>query len=253
MCTFPIGTYRWIGLALALSLASCGGAASPPSMTANGDSGFGSGPLLSSSSLASLSPIVTRPGAIDGTDNEFSPVDGDTSSGGQGSTVDGKVPCLPVMGNGYHIHVFLGIVYHGQLMSIPDTIGMVDPGPEINGYTNTAKCFYEIHTHDASGIVHLEVAQPYPISSVVFKMKNVLDVWGVPHSARSFGPFKGKIRVFTGMPPALGQTRVSAYTPYTGKHWTLMGLHSHEVVWIEIGKPYFNAAQLPPVTFYMEY
>jgi hypothetical protein len=130
---------------------------------------------------------------------------------------------------------------------------MVNPGPAVNGYTNTAQCFYEIHTHDASGIVHLEVAQPLPITSVVFKLRNVLDVWGVPHDENHFGPFKGKIRVFTGMPPAIGQTTVSSYAPFSGKQWTLMGLRSHQVIWIEIGKPYYNAHQLPPVTFYMEY
>lgn len=155
------------------------------------------------------------------------------------------------MGNGYHVHVFLGIVYKGQMIAIPDAIGMVNPGVENNGYVNSATCFYEIHTHDASGIVHLEVANPLPLTSVVFKLKNVLDVWGIPRSKNSFGPFKGTIHVFTGI-SALGKPSVTTYQPFTG-HWMLMGLHSHEVIWIEIGRPYYNAAQLPHISFYTEY
>lgn len=245
--------FRFVALGLLLALAACNGAGSSVPIAQNGQSG-GVSPLgFSGMSLTPLPPIHTAQGGIDGLDDQFSPVDGDTPTGGQGSLVDGKVPCLPSMGNGYHVHVFLGIVYHGQLMAVPDTIGMVNPGPESSGFTTTANCFYEIHTHDASGIVHLEVAQPHPLTSVVFKLKNVLDVWGIPHGEKSFGPFKGKIHVYVGMPPALGQTTVSAYAPFTGKQWTSMGLHSHEVIWIEIGKPYYNAAQLPPVTFYMEY
>lgn len=243
-----------ISLALAFGLASCNGTGSsvPPVSQSTNSSSFV--PLAFAPAIAPMPAIFTSPGKINGTDNQFVPPDGDAPGGGHGATINGKVPCLPAMGNGYHVHVFLGIVYKGQLMAMPDTVGMVHPGPEINGWTNTAKCFYEIHTHDASGIVHLEVAQPHPVSSVVFKLRDILKVWGVPHGKRNFGPFKGRIRVFTGMPPALGQTVVNSYAMYTkSPEWQNMGLHSHQVIWIEIGKPYYNAHQLPPVTFYMEY
>ncbi|HKE37945.1 MAG TPA: hypothetical protein VKB39_10950 [Candidatus Baltobacteraceae bacterium] len=243
---------RYAALALLVGLVSCNGAGTSVPVTQNAQSapaGMGFSPAL----LPPMAPIRTEQGAIDGIDDRFVPPDGDTPTGGHGQTIDGKVPCLPTMGNAYHVHVFLGIVYRGQLMAVPDTIGMKEPGPEVDGFTNSAKCFYEIHTHDASGIVHLEVAEPHPLSSVVFKLKHVLDVWGVQHGEKSFGPFKGKIHVYVGNPTALGQTTVSAYAPFTGKHWTSIGLRSHEVIWIEIGKPYYNAAQLPPVTFYMEY
>ena len=244
--------FGWMSLALVFALVSCNGAATTVPST-QGSGSMTVSPLgFAPGTITPMSPIITSPGKIDGIDNQFAPVDGDTSSGGNGPTI-GKVPCLPTMGNGYHVHVFLGIVYKGQLMAVPDALGMLNPGPESSGYINTAQCFYEIHTHDASGIVHIEVAQPHPLNSVVFRLKNALAVWGIPHSNTSFGPFKGKIHVYTGMPAALGQTTVSSYSPFTGKHWTLMGLRSHEVIWIEIGRPYYNAAQLPPVTFYMEY
>lgn len=246
--------FGWASLTLALALASCNAAGTgvPPAPQAANSSPLS--PLAFSPAMATPMPgIVTSPGKVNGIDDRFVPPDGDAPGGGHGATIDGKVPCLPSMGNGYHVHVFFGIVYKGQLMAMPDTVGMVKPGPEVNGYTNTAQCFYEIHTHDASGIVHIEVAQPHPLDSVVFKVKDLLKVWGVAHGDNTFGPFKGKIHIYTGMPPALGQTVVSTYAPFGGSQWTNMGLRSHEVIWVEIGKPYFNAHQLPPVTFYMEY
>lgn len=245
--------FGWISLACAFALASCNGVGNSVPATSGGVP-TSVAPLGFEPAIAPLPAIVTSPGKVDGTPDRFTPAEGDTPTGGQGQLVDKKkIPCLPVMGNGYHVHVFLGIVYKGQPMALPMAIGMVKPGAPVNGYINTAQCFYEIHTHDSSGIVHLEVAQPHPLTSVVFKLKNVLDVWGVPHDTRSFGPFNGKIRVYTGMPPAIGKTMVTQYAPFAGKQWADMGLHSHEVIWIEIGKPYFNAHQLPPVTFYMEY
>ncbi|HEY1975369.1 MAG TPA: hypothetical protein VGG89_02350 [Candidatus Baltobacteraceae bacterium] len=244
---FPFGR---ISLAFAFALASCNGTGTSVPATPGGSTSGGS--LEFAPAIGPLAPIDTSPGKVDGVPDKFTPPEGDTATGGHGSPID-KIPCLPAMGNGYHVHVFVGIVNHGQLVALPTAIGMVHPGAPVNGYVNTAQCFYEIHTHDSSGIVHLEVAQPHPLTSVVFKLKNVLDVWGVPHDKRSFGPFKGKIRVYVGMPAALGQTNVTQYHPFAGEQWTNMGLRSHEVIWVEIGKPYYNAHQLPPVTFYMEY
>jgi hypothetical protein len=251
MDSFSLRKFALPSLMLTFALASCnaGGSSVAPSQTGTAPLT----PLAFSAAVAPLSAINTYPGDVNGLDDQFTPPDGNTPQGGQGNKVDKKVPCLPVMGDGYHVHVFLGIVYKGQLMALPDAIGMVNPGPESKGYTNTAQCFYEIHTHDASGIVHLEVRRTMPVSAVFFKVKHILDVWGISHDKHSFGPFKGKVRIFTGLPPALGQVTVSHYTRFTGADWTDIGLQSHEVIWVEIGKPYFNANQLPPVTFYMEF
>jgi len=156
------------------------------------------------------------------------------------------------MSNDYHIHFFLGIVDRGKLIAMPHAVGMVDPGAQVNGWTDSAKCFYEIHTHDSSGIVHLEVAKVMPLNAVYYHLRDVLDVWGVPYSKDSLGPFRGPVHVFIGNRSYLGQTTISSYVPYT-KEASSIGLKSHEVIWIELGDRYFSASQLPPVTFYMEY
>jgi hypothetical protein len=247
----------FLGVALAaIALASCNG----------GAAGGGSGssvlppnalPLVASShavlpdSVPPLTAITTYPGAVNGEPGLFKPRWGNYPDGGKGAVVDGKVPCLPAMSNDYHIHIFLGIIYHRKLVAMPHALGMVKPGQPVDGWTDSAQCFYEIHTHDDSGIVHVEVAKFLPLTSAYYHLKDVLDVWGVPHSDDSFGPFKGPIHVFVGNVP-LKQLTVSSYVPFTGKP-AFIPLHSHEVIWIEIGKSYFPPSQLPPVTFYMEY
>ena len=234
---------------VALVLGSCNGGAAPPA-----SSGALTPPLALPAHVwapETLSAINTYPGAVNGTDNLFSPQDGDAKSGGHGSVVDRRIPCLPSMGNGYHIHIFLGIIYKGSLVAMPDAIGMVRPGPATNGFVNAAQCYYLIHTHDSSGIVHVENPNVHPPSAILYKLRNVLDVWGVPHSANSFGPFHGHILTFVGNVP-LKQTVVSSYSRYNGSY-EFVPLQSHEVIWIEIGKPFYAASQLPPVTFYLEY
>ena len=45
----------------------------------------------------------------------------------------------------FHIHAHLSIFVNGQLMYIPPQIGII-----------TGKCIYWLHTHDESGIIHIE-------------------------------------------------------------------------------------------------
>lgn len=202
----------------------------------------------------SLGPINLVPGEIVGADDSFKPHDGDTKTGGRGNPVD-KIPCSPTEYlNDYHVHIYLGIVYQGRQIAVPDAIGLHGPGAEQNGYISTAKCFYYIHTHDASGMVHIESPNNLPPSAAVYTLQNVLDVWGMKYSHTSFGPYKGELRVFIGNPSSLGETTVNHYAKFkqAGKLGTI-AIKSHEVIWIEIGKPVSKGAKLPPVTFYTEY
>jgi hypothetical protein len=199
-----------------------------------------------------LNPIGTYEGAVNGEPNMFSPPRGDYPDGGHGQRVDG-IGCFKTMIlNEYHIHFFLGIIYHEKLIALPSAIGMLDPGNPVNGWTNSAKCFYRIHTHDSSDIVHLEFRSTLPYSAAVVPVGKVLDVWGVDRSSNQFGPFKGPIHIFYGLPPKLGEVTVDHFKA-THKSLDSILIHSHEVVWVEIGPKYYSASQLPSVTFYMEY
>lgn len=59
-----------------------------------------------------------------------------------------------------HIHAHLDIFINGQPYTIPSQIGITD------------KCFYWLHTHDESGIIHIEspVAKDYTIGQL-------FDIW----------------------------------------------------------------------------
>jgi hypothetical protein len=208
----------------------------------------------------SLSPVNISAGAINGADNMFKPNDGDTKTGGRGNPVD-KIPCdATEYVSDYHVHMYLGLVYKGRQIAVPDAIGLKGPGPEggppvtIPGYISTAKCYYFIHTHDASGMIHIESSSNLPPSATVYTLKDVLDVWGMKYTSTSFGKFKGELRVFVGNPAALGDLTVSKYAQFkhAGKLGTI-AIKSHEVIWIEIGKPVAKSGKLPPVTFYTEY
>jgi hypothetical protein len=88
--------------------------------------------------------------------------DGDTTSGGQGQAIDG-VTCAS--SEAYHIHTHLSIFLNGQQQRIPSHIGLV------------TGCNYQTHTHDHSGVIHLEAD-----ASATITLGQLFAVWGMPLS-----------------------------------------------------------------------
>ena len=236
--------------AAAALLAGCGGSgtgsqsAMPPSMNARD--------LVAQAAATPMpSTLSLAQGKVIGTDNAFSPTDGDTSTGGLGQTVDG-IACAPSMTeNKYHVHLYVGLLVNGVQYAIPDGVGMDVPGADVNGFVNTAKCFYSIHTHDASGMIHIESASSALLSSAIYNFGNLLDVWGQTVSSTNFGRFSGTVHVFYATTP-LRSTYSGTYKAYTGNPRAI-GLYSHEAIWIEVGNTYRTAAELPRIRFYTEY
>jgi hypothetical protein len=71
------------------------------------------------------------------------------STSQSGSTSKYPFPCLANESLFFHVHPWLRIVINGQNVTIPQYVGVENPnGP------NT--CFEPMHTHDASGIIHIE-------------------------------------------------------------------------------------------------
>jgi hypothetical protein len=199
-----------------------------------------------------MATINTSPGRVIGLDDQFTPNDGDTPSGGNGQTVDG-LACSPTMygsGTEYHIHVFLGLLVNGKQIAIPDAIGMHDPGTETNGLTNSARCYYAIHTHDAEGYIHVEADSTAPYSAVLYTLGNLLDIWGEPITATQFGPFKGPVTIFYATTP-LRDVYSGTYYQYSGAPRAIT-LASHKTIWIEVGTV-VPASRLPKIHFYSEY
>lgn len=212
--------------------------------------------------VASGQTIVTAAGGVDGTPSmSFNPPDQDTASGGNGQTVDGITPVAPALMDQYqtqyHVHAFLALFVNGQQVAIPYGLGMVGRGPAIKGFVNAATSFYLIHTHDSTGIIHIESPSNGPpnLASTIYTLKDFLDIWGLTVNANQFGPFTGPLEVFTSGPMSRSNgnnTTVPASTlTYYGNDPSNVPLYSHEYIVVEVGPAY--PASLPNVQFYTEY
>ncbi len=76
------------------------------------------------------------------------------------ATIDG-IPCETQEYTTFHIHAHLDVFVNGQHITVPQYIGIMD---------NT--CLYWLHTHDPSGIMHIESPQQKDFSLAQF-----LDIW----------------------------------------------------------------------------
>ncbi len=83
-----------------------------------------------------------------------------------------NLPLLNVEGTALHIHQHLDIYIHGQPVTIPaDT-----------GYSNTIS---PIHTHDASGVIHVESPDP----NAQYSLQQCFNVWGVKFTNSQIGSY----------------------------------------------------------------
>lgn len=197
-------------------------------------------------------------GEIFGHDNVFTPNDGDTSSGGQGNTTSDGIPCASTMPNTYHVHAFVGILINGRQLALPDGVGMKNPGADgtyagIPNWTEYASCYYYIHTHDASGVLHIESPKSVSLSSSIYTLSAAFNVWGMALSSTQIGPYTGTVRAYVAkVPLKTGQILRSYYTLYSGNPRSIP-LYSHTTIWLEIGPTYIAPSSLPVLNYYEEY
>jgi hypothetical protein len=122
---------------------------------------------------------------------------------------------LPVVSNNYHIHALLQVYVNGVKETIPQGVGF-------NGSE-----FASMHTHDNTGIMHMEASHRFP-----FTLGDFFDVWGVLLTQHCIGPYcdgNGRaLRVYLNG------------TLYTGDP-TQLPLTQHEDVVVTYG----TAAQVP--------
>jgi hypothetical protein len=99
---------------------------------------------------------------------------------GTGQTVDG-VQCQTQEQVLYHIHAHLAILGNGQPISVPMGIGIPDPQVEnttAGPFVVSGSCFYWLHTHDDSGVIHVESP-----AQRTYTLGDFFDIWGQPLSA----------------------------------------------------------------------
>jgi hypothetical protein len=162
---------------------------------------------------AASKPIKLVDGGNIGTPH-FKP--GNSPSGGRGDPVDG-IQCLGMEGNGLHIHVHLAIFDDGKQIQIPKFLGMV---PTVSG-----GCLYWIHTHDASGIIHLESPEVLaPQGNGEYTLGMLFDIWGEPLGTDGVAGFNGPVTAYVNG------------SPYTGDLRSIP-LVSHQQIVLEVGTP----------------
>jgi hypothetical protein len=135
-------------------------------------------------------PVDTVQLQIAGTIGKATFPDGNTAQGGQGEDhpVDG-IECTAGMEPNYHIHVHLSLYVNGEQLAIPKAIGVVQPVPS-NGFIIAGGCFYWVHTHDATGIIHVE-----PPTQIEVTLGDLFDIWGEPLSNTGVAGYDGAVTV----------------------------------------------------------
>ena len=146
---------------------------------------------------------------------------GDTSKGGVGQVVDG------IEGSGHemlktHIHAHLSVFYKGEQMAVPYGIGIIKPFRVVHDFVEGGKGYYWLHTHDATGILHIESPDKR-----TYTLGNFFDIWGMPLGKHNVAGLKGNTRAYV-------NGRI-----YSGEIRDIV-LNAHDQITLEVGKPFFR-------------
>jgi hypothetical protein len=90
-----------------------------------------------------------------------------------------KLSSLGMQGTALHIHQHLDIFVNGKPVTVPALVGIY-----ANGDATQGGFFVELHTHDNSGIIHLEAPK-----TGAFTLGQFFGVWGVRLSSRCIGGY----------------------------------------------------------------
>jgi hypothetical protein len=106
------------------------------------------------------------------------------------------LPPLPQEGTVIHIHQHLDLYVDGKKVTVPALIGIGESGGQ--------PFFAELHTHDTTGVMHVESA-----TQSQFTLGQFFAVWGVPLSANGIGSLRGPVHAWVGGKPLNGDpTRI---------------------------------------------
>lgn len=150
--------------------------------------------------------------------------------------VDG-VQCLGNETLAYHIHQHLTLYQDGKPVTLPANIG-IPVGSNIPGGT----CYYWLHVHDTTGVVHVEspTTQNYTLGQF-------LDIW--QRTAQLDAQGGGNVQVSDAFVRALRAASPGDVHVYIGdkevSDYNSITLTAHELITIEIGTP----LQPPPTTY----
>jgi hypothetical protein len=119
----------------------------------------------------------------------------------------------------FHIHAHLQMYVNGQEQLVAAGIGIGPPLQMFDGIVVGGSCFSWLHTHDESGIIHIES----PVMQT-FVLGNFFDIWGQPLSSTRLGPAQGTVTAFVNG------------ARFTGDPGTIP-LNAYTVIQLDIGDP----------------
>jgi hypothetical protein len=144
---------------------------------------------------------------------------GDTPRGGNGQPVDGIEGSSREMLK-VHVHAHLALFNKGQQIAIPYGIGIVKPFQANNGFVGMGQGIYWLHTHDATGIIHVESPDDR-----TYTLGQFFDIWGQPLTSSEVAGLKGTVRAFVDGKPYSGSPR-----------GIVLGAHTQ--ITLEVGAPF---------------
>jgi hypothetical protein len=144
-----------------------------------------------------------------------------TWSGLKGQTIDG-VGSNQMEQLAYHIHAHLAIYVNGQQKTVPYGIGIEQPWSTTadgnSEFVNSGAAFYYLHTHDDSGVIHIESP-----TTTLYTLGQFFAEWNQPLSSTQIGPYQGAVTVFVNG------------AKYTGDPASIK-LQAHDVIQLDLGK-----------------
>ena len=156
------------------------------------------------------------------------------------------VPCDQLEHSQIHYHAALQIIYNGQVVNMPDDIGIQNDSSGLS-----VQCFYWLHVHAANkNVIHIE--SPASDTFTLGQFFDVWNSWSVKNGKGSIKLDSTHVATFTISP----EQKVVVYTDLgDGKGPQLnsgdprsIPLKAHEVITIEITPPEVN----PPPKFTFE-
>ncbi len=143
-----------------------------------------------------------------------------TPQGGHGQPVDG-IRCETEQ-LAYHIHAHLALIVDGEPVAVPAGIGIAPLGGNSGSSFVSARCLYWLHTHDGSGVIHVESP-----AGATYTLGQFFAVWGEPLTGSNVAGFA----VTSGEPMHVFVDG----KPYDGGPGDIP-LRAHGLITLEIGK-----------------
>lgn len=142
--------------------------------------------------------------------------EGSTASGGQGNPVD-TIPC-GTGADAEHYHAHVSLIVNGQQIALPLGVGIKDAFVEGDSLAIAGTCFYWLHSHDRTGIIHVEPS----VTGHTFTLGEYFDIWGEPLTSGNVAGNQGAVTVYVDGARYLGDPRAIV-------------LAAHQQITIEVG------------------